>query len=52
MGAREPLVSEDMMAEPSSLGPENTLLQALETMRLSGDLAHALVDGLRGAERA
>jgi acetoin utilization protein AcuB len=36
MGAREPLVSDYMTPEPSTLGPESTLLQAVETMRLSG----------------
>jgi len=36
MDAREPLVSDYMTPEPITLSPEDTLLQALETMRLRG----------------
>ena len=36
MNARESLVSDYMTPEPITLSPEDTLLQALETMRLRG----------------
>ena len=36
MGAQKPLVSDYMTSEPITLSPEDTLLQALETMRLRG----------------
>ena len=36
MGAPKPLVSDYMTPEPITLSPEDTLLQALETMRLRG----------------
>ena len=36
MGAPEPMVSDYMTPEPITLSPEDTLLEALETMRLRG----------------
>jgi acetoin utilization protein AcuB len=36
MGPREPLVADYMTPEPITLSPEDTLLEALETMRMRG----------------